>query len=383
MDFSLTEEQRLLQESVQRFVQDSYSFEQRRAIMANHPEGFSREVWSQFAEMGWLALPFDEADGGLGGGPVDMLVMLEALGEGLVVEPLVATVLLAGRALAQAGDDTQKAEWLAALMEGRLLAALAVYERRGRHAPDWVETRAARIGDSWRLDGAKSAVLHGACADLLLVSARTAGSPEEPKGISLFAIPADTPGVARTPWQTIDGLQACELTLEAVKLPAEALVGEQDDGLWQVEAVLDEAAAALCAEAVGAMSALTRITADYLRQRKQFGQPLAAFQVLQHRMADMSMETERARSLAILAALHARSEDTATRERAVSAAKFQAGRSGRFVGQQAVQLHGGIGISDELSVGHYFKRLTALDARLGSADWHLTRFAARPVGVAG
>ncbi len=377
MDFSLTEEQRLLQESVQRFVQDSYSFEQRRAIMAQ-PDGFSRDTWAQFAEMGWLALPFDEADGGLGGGPVDTLVMLEALGEGLVVEPLMATVLLAGRALACGGDDAQKAEWLTPLLEGRLLAALAAHERRGRHAPGWVETRAARVGEHWRLDGEKSAVLHGDCADLVLVSARTAGSPEEPKGISLFAVPADSDGLSRQRWQTIDGLSACELTLAAVKLPPEALVGEQDAGLGLIEAVLDEAAAAQCAEAVGAMVALTRITADYLRQRKQFGQPLAAFQVLQHRLADMFMDTERSRSLAVMAALQARAGDVVTRQRAVSAAKVQAGRSGRFVGQQAVQLHGGIGISDELSVGHYFKRLTALDARLGSADWHLARFAAQP-----
>ena len=375
MDFRLNEEQQLLRDSVQRFVRDGYDFDRRNTIVASDA-GTSRDTWARFADMGWLALPFADYDGGLDGGGIETMVLMEAFGGALVVEPYLASVLLGGRTVALAGSDAQKDALLAPMIAGEHLLALAVHERAGRYDPTWVDTRAARAGGRWRLDGTKALVLHGDVADVIIVAARTAGAPGDADGLTLFAVPVGTSGITRQPVHTIDGMRACELALDHVEVDDAAVLGEQGGALAVIERVHDEAVAAVCAEAVGAMDALLALTADYLRQRRQFGQPLAAFQVLQHRVADMSMALEKARSLAIMAALHVAHDEPAERARAVSAAKVQAGRAGRFVGQHAVQLHGGIGISDELAAAHYFKRLTAIEYQLGSTDWHLRRFGA-------
>jgi alkylation response protein AidB-like acyl-CoA dehydrogenase len=378
VDLRLTDEQRLLRESAERYFRDHYSFAARRAIQASR-RGYSADVWRQYADMGWLALPFPESAGGLGGGPPEIMLLMEAFGGALALEPYVATVVVAGRALTLLGGD-QAAALTEGIVAGERIIGLACHEPRSRYAPERVATRAARLDGGWRLDGAKSLVERGANADTFLVPARTAGEPGDRDGISLFAVPADAPGVGRHDYATVDGGAASDLLLEAVVVEDEALIGPVGEALPAIEAAVREGAVAVAAEAVGAMGALVRQTAEYLQDREQFGRPLAGFQVLQHRIADMYMLTEKVRSLAIMAALRIRDDDPVRAERAASAAKFQAGRSGRWVSQQAVQLHGGMGISDELAVGHYFRRLAAIDASYGNADHHLARFAALSSG---
>ena len=373
MDFRISEEQTALQDSLKRYLAKDYSFEKRRELL-RAPEGFSRDAWRQYAEFGVLALPFPEDAGGLGGSAVDTMVVMEAFGPALVLEPYLATVVLAGGLVRDAGSGGQKQSLLPAVAEGRLLLAFAHGEPGVRYDLDHVATTARADGEGWVLDGAKAVVLHGAAADRLIVSARSAGGARDAKGISLFIVERDAPGVSVRGYPTQDGSPAADIVLESVRVPKDALLGARDQALPAIERAVDYANAALCAEAVGIMAALNAATLEYLKTRKQFGVPIGKFQALQHRMVDMTIAAEQARSMMYLAAVRADSADAGERRRALAAAKAFIGQAARFVGQQAVQLHGGMGVTDELIVSHWFKRLTAIDLTFGDADHQLARF---------
>ncbi len=374
MDFELSEEQRLLQESVGRLLTNRYGFEQRTAYM-KEPGGFSRALWKQYADLGVLALPFAEEDGGIGGGAVDIMIVMEALGRALVLEPYLATVVLAGGVLRHAGSKAQRASLIPKIADGSLILALAHSERQSRYDLADVATSAKRDGAGYVLDGGKGLVLHGDSADKLVVSARVAGKPRDRDGIGLFLIDAKASGVSVRGYPTIDGLHAAEITLSGVKVGAESVIGEPGKALAVIERVVDEGMAALCAEAVGAMEVMHELTVDYLKTRRQFGVPIGNFQVLQHAAVDMLMATEQARSMAMLAAMMVEEPNAVERHKSIAAAKVQIGRSGRFVGKTATQLHGGIGMTMEYKVGHYFKRATAIDVLFGDADHHLAAIA--------
>ncbi len=373
MDFNFTEEQTALQDTLRRFIANEYGFEKRRAL-ARSPEGFSRDIWRQFAELGVLALPFPEAFGGLNGSAVDTMVVMEAFGPGLVLEPYLATVVLCGGLLRDAGNKTQKETLLPAIASGELLLAFAHYEPDARYESNYVNTTATSAGDGWTLDGAKSVVLHGGGANRLIVSARTSGDARDEAGVSLFIVDRDSAGVSVRDYPTQDGLHAAEIAFKDVRVGADALLGAKDKALPAIERALDYAIAALCAEAVGIMTALNAATLDYLKTRKQFGVPIGKFQALQHRMVDMTIAAEQARSMMYLASVKVDSPDVAERRRAVSAAKAHIGQAARYVGQQAVQLHGGMGVTDELVVSHWFKRLTTINLTFGDMDYHLGKF---------
>lgn len=370
MDFDLTDEQRLLKDSVERLVADRYDFEQRNAIR-KQPEGFSREVWAQYAELGILGLPFAEDDGGFGGGPVDTMIVMEALGRSLALEPYVATVILAGGVLRRAGSAAQRQEWVPKIAAGETLFALAHGERQARYNLADVATTAKADGDGFVLNGTKTTVLHGDAADVLIVSARVSGGQRDEDGVSLFLVPADTAGVSRRGYPTQDAQRAADVTLDNVRVGADALIGEAGKGLAVVRRVVDEAIAALCAESIGAMEASLNLTTEYLKTRTQFGRTIGTFQSLQHQAVDMFVAMEQARSMAMFATMMAQDDDATERARAISAAKVQVGRSGKIVGQKAIQLHGGVGMTMEYKVGHYFKRLTVIDLMFGDADHHL------------
>ena len=369
MDFDLSDDQRLLKDSVDRLVADTYGFEQRSALLKS-PEGWSRENWARLAELGLLGVNFAEDHGGFGGGAVETMLVAEAFGRGLVVEPYFATVILAGGLLRHAGSTAQQAEYLPSIAAGELLFAFAHHERHARHDLAHVATSATRAGEGWELNGEKSLVLHGDCADRLIVSARISGAVSDPGGIGLFVV--DTAGLARRGYPTQDGLRMAEITLAGTK--AEALLTE--DGFPAIARTVDEAIAFLCAEAVGAMSELHASTIDYMKTRKQFGRAIGEFQVLQHRAVNMLVELEQARSMALYATMMSSSNDAAERGRAMSAAKVQLGKSGRLVGQEAIQLHGGIAMTMEYKVGHYFKRVTMIEKMFGDTDAHLARLTA-------
>ena len=373
MDFDLSDDQRMLKDTVERFIADRYDFESRRKFAAAEG-GYSRENWTQFAELGLLAVPFSEEDGGIGGGPVETMIVMEAFGRGLVVEPYLATVVLGGGVLRHAASAEQKAELVPQIVGGELTLALAYLERGSRYDLNHVETTAKQDGDGWTISGEKGVVLNGDTDDKLIVVARTAGKTRDIDGIGLFIVDAKAAGVSRRGYPTQDGGRAAEITFENVK--AEATLGDPAKGYPVLSRVIDEAIAATCAEAIGVMDQLRDITVDYIKQRKQFGVAIGNFQALQHRASDMVVATEQARSMAFYATMMAASDDPAEREQAVSAAKVQVARSGRFVGQQAIQLHGGIGMTMEYSVGHYFKRMTTIETLFGDADHHLARVAA-------
>ena len=374
MDFSLSEEQRLLAESVARFFEKEYPFEKRRAIVASEL-GFSRDVWRQFAELGWLGIGSPEEAGGLGGGAVESAIVMEGIGRHLVVEPYFSTVILGAGLLRQAGPKL--APLLAELGEGRLMLALAHTEPKARFDLAHVETRAERAGGSFKLSGHKAVVLGAASADHLIVSARTSGDVAEAAGITLFLVPKSAAGLSLLPYRTACGQRAAEVKLAGVVVEAGQILGALDGAAVLLERTAEEALVALAAEAVGAMAALLAMTREYLKTRKQFGVPIGSFQVLQHRLVDMFMAHELARSTSEAAArvLGDAASLAADRARMAAAAKVQAGRAGRLVGQEAVQLHGGMGMTDELAVGHYFKRLTMIDVMFGNADHHQRRFA--------
>jgi alkylation response protein AidB-like acyl-CoA dehydrogenase len=373
MNFSLAEERVLLQDTVRRFLGNEYTFEKRRTRIAS-PEGFSRDVWKQIADLGLLGIAYREADGGLGGDAFDTLIVMELIGRSLVTEPYLATVVLAGGIIAEAGNEAQRAEWIPAIAAGEKLLAFAHGEPAARYAANHVETRAKRDGARWRIDGFKSVVLNAASADAIVVSARTAGDAGDRNGLALFLVDRNAPGVKLRPYATQDSGRAADVTLAGVMVEDARRLGEAGAATPAIDSALDRANAALCAEALGIIDAMNEATLEYLKTRRQFGQPIGRFQALQHRMADMTIKAVEARSMAIVAAAAMADKDPGERTRRVSAAKAFIGQAARFVGQQAIQLHGAIGVTDELIVSHWFKRLTMINATFGDADFHLARF---------
>src|ERR1700742_4137418 len=373
MEFNYSEEQLALQDTLQRFISRDYDFDKRRAFAASEP-GFSAQAWSQYAELGLLALPFPEEFGGLGGNGVDVMLVMEQFGQGLLLEPYMSTVVTCGGLIRDAAAEALKKKLLPQIAEGKLKLSLAAYEASGRYDLPYVAATAQESGGNWRLSGRKTVVLDGASADYFIVSARSSGKVADRDGISLFLVPRDAKGLTVAAYPTQSGARAADLLLENVEVGAEAMIGEPGRALGLIERAVDRAIAALCAEAVGIINALNQATLNYLKTRKQFGVAIGTFQALKHKMADMLIAAEQARSMAIIAAVHADSEDAAERHRAIAAAKAYIGQSGRLVGQHAVQMHGGMGVVDELNVSHYFKRLTMIDLTFGDADYQLASF---------
>jgi alkylation response protein AidB-like acyl-CoA dehydrogenase len=374
MDFTFTEEQQMLLDTTRRFVAKDYGFETRRQIKEKSPEGFSREVWQGLADIGLLALNVPEQDGGLGGSPIDTMLAMNAVGEGLLLEPYLASGVMATGTIAALGNDAQRAALLPALAAGERIAVLAHDEPGTRF--DWqaIETRAWPLGDGYLLTGHKSVVAHGPSADVLLVTARVAAAGQHGP-LAVFAVPRDAAGLRQVPYKTVDGVPAGDLRLNQAFVPAATRLDGADDAESRLAEVLDIGLAAICAEAVGALDKLLAATVEYTKNRKQFGVPIAKFQALQHRMADMVLHIEQARSMSYLAAVRCTDPDPGARRRALSAAKVVVGQACRFVGQQSVQLHGGMGVTDELDVSHYFRRLMAIEMQFGSTDHHLEKFA--------
>ncbi|MFP3568698.1 acyl-CoA dehydrogenase family protein [Paraburkholderia sp. SIMBA_030] len=370
MNFQHTEDRRMLADTLDRFVSDQYGFETRDKI-ARSAEGFSTELWNRFAELGIIGALFDEAHSGFGGGGFDIAVVFESLGRGLVVEPFLDT-LIVGQAIVRSGNDTQKAA-LAALIDGSRIVALAHGEPDSHYELSRVTTRAARSGEAWQLNGAKAVVQHGERAGSYLVSARTHGADDAEDGVTLFLVPRDAAGVSVRGYGKIDGGRAAEVMFDNVVLDDDALLGVAGEGFATLEYGIGCGVLALCSEAVGAMDVAKEYTLEYLRTRKQFGVPIGSFQALQHRMADLLLEIEQARSAVINAAAGLAAERK-VRERALSAAKFSIGRIGRLVAEECIQLHGGIGMTWELPLAHYAKRLVMIDHQLGDEDHHLERY---------
>lgn len=375
MDFDLSDEQRLIKESVDRLAAREYDFESRSRYLSTE-RGWSPELWQQFADLGLLALPFSEADGGMGGSAVETMIVMEAVGRQLMVEPYLATVILGGGVLKFGGSDSQRAELIPRIADGSLLLAFAQAESQSRYSLTDVTTSATRDGDGWRLSGRKRYVLHGDCADKLIVVARTAGDSRGRDGITLFIVDADSAGISRRGYLTQDRQRAADIRLDGVRVGPEAVIGTAGEAADLLARVVQIAVAALCAEAVGAMERAHELTVEYLKTRKQFGVTIGSFQALQHRAVDMLVTLEQARSMSYLAAMMADEENDSERSRAMSAAKIQIGKSARFVGQQAIQLHGGIGVTEECQVGHYFRRLSMIEIMFGDVDHHVSALAA-------
>jgi len=372
MDFDLSDEQRMLKESVERWIADNYSFQQRTRY-AQLPDGWNRELWGQYAELGLLAIPFAEADGGLGGGPIETMLVMEALGRGLALDPYLSTVVLGGGLVRRSGSDAQRETLIPKIAEGSLLLAFAHSERHSRYDIADVSTSAKADGDGWILNGEKAVCLHGDTADLLIVSARTSGERLDADGITLFLVQGDAQGVTRSGYATQDGLRSADIRLDAVR--ATEVLGPIGKAYALIARVVDEATAAVCAEAVGAMSALHELTVEYLKNRKQFGVPIGSFQALQHRAAEMFIALELAKSMSILASMSVTEEYAVERNRQIAAAKAQIGNSCRFIGQEATQLHGGMGLTMEYSGGHYFKRLAMIESLFGNTAYQIERLA--------
>ena len=374
MNFSLNEEQRLLKDSAERFVREHCPLDRRRALVAGEP-GYSERSWRRMAELGWLGVGVSEAFGGTGAGPVETMVLMEAFGAGLVVEPFLPSVVLGAGLVTEAGSEAQKEAILPAAVAGDLKLAFAWVEAGSGFDLFDVRTTAARRDGGWVVDGAKGVVLGAAAADKLVVSARTSGGSRDRNGIGLFLVDREADGVRLRGYRTVDGLRAAEVAFENVAIGDDAVLGDPRDALPAVEAVAERAVAALCAEAVGAMDVIVRDTAGYLKTRKQFGRPIGTFQVLRHQFTDMLIASEEARSMMYVATVRLGERDAAVRAKAVSGAKHLVGRHGRMIGQRAIQLHGGMGMTEEMAVGHYFKRLTMIDVMLGDSAYHLKRYA--------
>ena len=376
MDFSLNEIQTMLADSVGKFIDNEYDFDTRQSY-AGSDKGYSDAVWSMFAELGWTAVPFAEEDGGFGGGPADTMVLMQSLARGLVVEPYLANIILAGGILKRTASAAQKDEWLQPIVAGELQATLAFNEPQARYDLANVTTTATRDGDAWVLNGKKGLVLNGGTADLLIVPARTAGGVADRDGITLFAVDTNSKGISRNAYATVDGLQAAEVALDNVRVDDGRVLGEAGEGYPALDATIDDATLAVSAEAVGIMQVLTDKTVEYSKNRKQFGVPIGTFQALQHRMVDMLMACEEAQSLLVWSVMTRAAEGDHSK-RAVSSIKYLVGTKGRLVGEEAVQIHGGMGVTWELDVAHYFKRLTIIGQLFGNADWHLDQLASAP-----
>ncbi len=376
MDFNFSSEQEQLRDTVNRLIEREYEFNKQRHAIIHSAAGYSEKVWASMAEIGVLGIGIDEAHGGFGGNAIDTMIVMEALGRSLVVEPYLATVVLGANLIQLAGSDAQKSSLLPQIVAGRLKLAFAYSETGTRYDLKHIATVARKEGAGYVLNGEKIIVLHGNIADKIIVSVATAGALHDGQGMALFLVDAKTSGLNITSYRTIDNQRAANLHFDNVRVSADAMLGSSEDNLAIVEQVMDIATTALIAESVGAMEALQKSTLEYLKTRRQFGVPIGKFQALQHRMVDMLMYVEQSRSMAYLAAVKVQSNDVAERQRVVSAAKNAIGRYGRLIAQEAVQMHGGMGITDELSASHYFRRLTAIDATFGDADHHLSRFAA-------
>jgi pimeloyl-CoA dehydrogenase small subunit len=374
MDFDLSEEQRLLKDSVDGLLKGSYDFESRKKYRAEKG-GYSKAIWEKFAEQGLLGLPFSEDDGGFGAGPIETMIVMEALGRNLVVEPYLDTVVLGGGFLRRASAE-QRAAYLPGIIDGSKTMAFAQVERNSRYDLGDVSTTAKKSGSGYTLSGEKFVVGHGDTADTLIVTARISGGQRDAKGVGVFLVPANAKGVDIHGYETQDGSRAADIKFDNVEVGADALIGDADNGLSIVNQVADDARIALCAEAVGAMEEALKVSVEYIKERKQFGVAIGSFQALQHRAADMFTALETARSMSFLASMASSYTDLDDRAKTVAAAKVQIGRSARFVGQGGVQLHGGVGVTMEYRIGHYFKRLTMIEQQFGDADFHLRRVAA-------
>jgi alkylation response protein AidB-like acyl-CoA dehydrogenase len=372
MNFQFSEEQLMLRDSVARFIQDNYSFDVRKAI-AKSEEGISRDNWNTFAELGWLSIPFAEEHGGFGGSAVDVMLVMEQLGKGLVLEPYLATVLLFGGLLARGASAELQSGYIPKIIDGSCLGAFAYLERQSRYELADVLTTATAVAGGYRLNGEKVVVLNGANADYVIVSARTSGKQNDEHGISLFLLPTNAPGVERLSYRMMDGQRVANLVLKAVEVPAANLVGEPDRGFALMQGVILEANIALAAEALGIMEQLNAKTLEYTRTRKQFGVAIGSFQALQHRMVETFMDYEQTKSLLYRAvcALSDEKEDATT---AVHALRALLGKTGKRVFSEAIQLHGGMGLTDELDIGHFAKRLMMINTTFGNGDYHQAQF---------
>ncbi|WP_417592245.1 acyl-CoA dehydrogenase family protein [Parasphingorhabdus sp.] len=377
MDFDFTDEQNMVRDGISRLIREEYDFDTRRNVIASE-SGWRPELWAQLAELGMLAAPFSEEDGGFGGATEAMIIM-EEFGKGLAVEPFIPSVVCAGGALKHGGSAAQREEYIGGIISGEMIFAFAYAEPRGRYDLANLETTAKADGGDYILNGHKAVVIGAPWATHLVVTARTSGGQTDKNGVSVFVVDKVAQGVSTRDYATVDGRRASEVYFENVKVSGDALIGDADNGLPLIEKVVDEATAAVCAEAVGAMKVTNETTLDYSRQRKQFGTPIGSFQVLQHRMADMLMEYEQSVSMCYLATIKL-DEDDVTRKKNVSAAKVRIGQAGRFIGQSAIQTHGGMGMTDELAVGSYFKRLSIIEGEFGSVDHHMRRHIALTAG---
>ena len=374
MDFSLNEVQEMLADSIDKFIDNEYDFDSRQQY-AGSEAGYSDDVWRKFAELGWTAVPFSEEDGGFDGGPIDIMVVMQRFGRGLVVEPYLANVVLAGGVLKRLANAEQKGRWLQPLIAGELQATLAFTEPQARYDLANIVTTATADGDDWVLSGRKGFVISGGTAELIIVPARTSGNAGDENGITLFAVDASHDGVNRRGYPTVDGARAAEIELQDVRVPGTARLGTVGEGFAALDATIDDATLAVCAEAVGIMHTLKEKTVEYSKNRSQFGMPIGGFQALQHRMVDMLTACEQAQSLLLWAAMTYQ-EGGEDAKRAVSAIKYLVGTAGQTVGQEAVQIHGGMGVTWELDIAHLFKRLTTIGQLFGNADWHLDKLAA-------
>jgi len=372
MDFDLSEEQRLLKESVDGLLTDSYDFEQRKKYM-KEKGGWSKAVWSKLAEQGLLGLPFAEEDGGFGGGGVETMIVMEALGRALVLEPYLATVVIGGGFLRHGASAEQRAAHVPGIVDGSKTFAFAQLEKNSRYDLHDVATSAKKKGGAYVIDGEKFVVLNGENADTLIVTARTRGERRDRSGVGVFLVPSNAKGVTRKSYPTQDGLHAADISFTGVEVGADAAIGDPENALALIERVVDDARVALCAEAVGLMDESLKTTVEYIKTRKQFGVAIGTFQSLQHRASDMFVALEQARSMSMFATMAIDFDDPKERAKAVAAAKVQIGKSGKFVGQQSIQLHGGIGMTQEAKIGHYFKRLTMIENTFGDTDYQLRR----------
>jgi len=372
MDFTFNEEQSLIQDQVDQFVQKEYDWETRQSL-SNSELGFGEDNWKKFAELGWLGISVSEDSGGFGGSAIESMLIMEAFGKGLVVEPFLETVIMAGGLIDDHGSDQQKSSFLEPAIAGEMHLALAYAEPQSRFNLSDVVTEAKADGDNFIINGYKSVVMNGPSADQIIVSARTSGTQLDENGISLFIIDSNASGLDKTNYKTVDGRRASDLTFENVSVSKENLIGDQDKGFEILDSAIDKAILAISAEAVGAMEVLYKTTVEYTKTREQFGTAIGKFQVLQHRMVDMFMEYEQCKSLLYMATMK-HEEKAEDAKKAISGLKYQVGKAGKFIGQQAVQLHGGMGVTDELNVGHYFKRLTTVGTIFGNTDYHLKKY---------
>ena len=372
MDFTFNEEQTLIQDQVDQFIQKEYDWETRQSL-SNSDLGFGDNNWQKFAELGWLGISTSEECGGFGGSAIESMLLMEAFGKGLVVEPFLETIIMCGGLIDEHGTDQQKSSILESAIEGKMHLAMAYAEPQSRFNLSDVVTEAKEDGDSFVLNGYKSVVMNGPSANKLIVSARTSGAQLDENGITLFLIDGDAEGLNKTNYKTVDGRRASDLTIENVKVTKDNIIGQINDGFTLLDSSIDRAILAISAEAVGAMEVLYKTTVEYTKTREQFGTSIGKFQVLQHRMVDMFMEYEQCKSLLYMATMK-QEEGSIDSKKAISGLKYQVGKAGKFIGQQAVQLHGGMGVTDELNVGHYFKRLTTIGTIFGNTDYHLKKY---------